>query len=179
MSLSKDIKNAMIKESESSKFDELSQISGLEADEIRTRLKGLNFKAYIDIMKALTNRDEETIKSILGVDETNEAYNMGGTLAPDEMRMQRGAPAKQPEVSPADKSKQSIRAMQQLGAKNLGGKSAQQTALAIQSAEQGKTLNTNQKDIMSIQAQNIEALASDPRTAAQFRNLLNKIGQGK
>ena len=67
--------------------------------------------------------------------------------------------------------------MQRLGRNNLGGATGQQAADAVDKAGQGKALSPIQRKAMAAQASSVEKLASDPRTAAQFRNLLNKINK--
>lgn len=110
-------------------------------------------------------------------------YNQGGTMSPGEMR---GAQAQQQaaqqqqgqDASPQNKTKKA-QAMQRLGKKNLGGATAQQAADALDKAGQGKTLTPIQRKAMAQQAASVDALAADPKTATQFRNLLNKLNQGK
>jgi tripartite-type tricarboxylate transporter receptor subunit TctC len=67
--------------------------------------------------------------------------------------------------------------MQRLGKQNLGGATGQQAADAVDKASQGKTLTPVQRKAMAAQATSVDKLASDPRTATQFRNLLNKINK--
>lgn len=110
-------------------------------------------------------------------------YNQGGTMSPGEMR---GAQAQQSaaqqqqgqDTSPQNKTKKA-QAMQRLGKKNLGGATAQQAADALDKAGQGKTLTPIQRKAMAQQAASVDQLAADPKTATQFRNLLNKLNQGK
>ncbi len=110
-------------------------------------------------------------------------YNQGGTMSPGEMR---GAKAQQSaaqqqqgqDTSPQNKTKKA-QAMQRLGKKNLGGATAQQAADALDKAGQGKTLTPIQRKAMAQQAASVDQLAADPKTATQFRNLLNKLNQGK
>jgi len=110
-------------------------------------------------------------------------YNQGGTMSPGEMR---GAQAQQQaaqqqqgqDTSPQNKTKKA-QAMQRLGKKNLGGATAQQAADALDKAGQGKTLTPIQRKAMAQQAASVDQLAADPKTATQFRNLLNKLNQGK
>jgi hypothetical protein len=68
--------------------------------------------------------------------------------------------------------------LQRLGRKNLGGATAQQAADAIDKAMAGQPLTPIQRQAMAHQSQNLDALASNPKTAMQFRNLLNKLNQG-
>tara|TARA_B100001094_G_scaffold253149_1_gene251442 strand:- start:15876 stop:16757 length:882 start_codon:yes stop_codon:yes gene_type:complete len=110
-------------------------------------------------------------------------YNQGGTMSPGEMRgaqAQQSAAAQQQgqDTSPQNKTKKA-QAMQRLGKKNLGGATAQQAADALDKAGQGKTLTPIQRKAMAQQAASVDQLAADPKTATQFRNLLNKLNQGK
>lgn len=105
-------------------------------------------------------------------------YNQGGTMSPGEMR---GAQAQsqaqgqsQGDTNPQNKTKKA-QAMMRLGKKNLGGATAQQAADALDKAGQGKTLTPIQRKAMAQQAASVDALAQDPKTATQFRNLLNKL----
>ena len=68
-------------------------------------------------------------------------------------------------------------AMQRLGKKALGGISGQQAAKALDRAEQGKALTPVQRFAMAQQAKSVDALASNPKTAVQFRSLLNKLNK--
>ena len=108
-----------------------------------------------------------------------EAYSGGGTLSPGEMRARKTGMQTEPEASagvttsPAAKAQ----AMSRLGKNNLGGATAQQAADALSKAGEGKPLTPIQRKAMAQQASSVDALASDPRTATQFRNLLNKLNQ--
>lgn len=102
-------------------------------------------------------------------------YNQGGTMSPDEMRMaQAQAQQSQGQNNPQNKTKKA-QAMMRLGKKNLGGATAQQAADALDKAGQGKPLTPIQRKAMAQQAASVDQLAGDPRTATQFRNLLNKL----
>jgi len=109
-------------------------------------------------------------------------YNQGGTMSPGEMRgaqaQQSAAQQQGQDSSPQNKTKKA-QAMQRLGKKNLGGATAQQAADALDKAGQGKTLTPIQRKAMAQQAASVDQLAQDPKTATQFRNLLNKLNQGK
>lgn len=116
-------------------------------------------------------------------DEVQE-YNTGGTMSPGEMRAQSAGAQQaqqQPgqEMNPQNKTKKA-QAMMRLGKKNLGGATAQQAADALDKAGQGKALTPIQRKAMAQQAASVDQLAADPKTATQFRNLLNKLNnQGK
>ena len=75
--------------------------------------------------------------------------------------------------SPQNKTKKA-QAMMRLGKKNLGA-TAQQAADALDKAGQGKPLTPIQRKAMAQQAASVDQLAQDPKTATQFRNLLNKL----
>jgi hypothetical protein len=103
-------------------------------------------------------------------------YNQGGTMSPGEMRASQGQGQAQSQgaTNPQNKTKKA-QAMMRLGKKNLGGATAQQAADALDKAGQGKTLTPIQRKAMAQQAASVDALAQDPKTATQFRNLLNKL----
>ena len=105
--------------------------------------------------------------------ELSEAYSMGSQGPEAE---------EQPVQSQADGLKDIQRmknlrtqAMQRLGRDNLGGATAQQTATAIDKAEQGVALTPIQRQAMAHQAANLDNLAINPDTRIQFRNLLNRL----
>jgi len=108
-------------------------------------------------------------------------YSQGGTqgtMTPGEMRgakAQAGAQQGQ-EMTPQNKTKKA-QAMMRLGKKNLGGATAQQAADALDKAGQGKPLTPIQRKAMAQQAASVDQLAADPKTATQFRNLLNKLNR--
>ena len=107
-------------------------------------------------------------------------YNQGGTMSPDEMRMaqaQAQAQQSQGQNNPQQNKTKKAQAMMRLGKKNLGGATAQQAADALDKAGQGKPLTPIQRKAMAQQAASVDQLAADPRTATQFRNLLNKLRQ--
>ena len=108
-------------------------------------------------------------------------YSQGGTqgtMTPGEMRgaqAQAGAQQGQ-ETTPQNRTKKA-QAMMRLGKKNLGGATAQQAADALDKAGQGKPLTPIQRKAMAQQAASVDQLAADPKTATQFRNLLNKLNK--
>ena len=109
-----------------------------------------------------------------------EEYSSGGTvgtMSPGEQRAAQAQQAQQANNPLADRNKKT-QALQRLGRKNLGGATAQQAADAIDKAQQGEPLTPIQRKAMAHQSQNLDALASNPKTAMQFRNLLNKLNQG-
>ena len=257
MSLKDDIQNAM-KESSTTlintRLRNIADMTGMQDDEVRQKLKDMPFEKYVDLMRALRDVDAETAKSILvgDIDEgfkdmavgaamlgalgsgvaglnamndpsdnhiyqamtyaaqqgderaeeiadnfmlyadeapssisgwvnankelvakfkkkTDEAYSGGGTLSPSEMRAQQSG-----QSAGASKA-QKTQAMQRLGSKNLGGATAAQSSDALDKASQGKPLTPVQRKAMAQQADSVSKLASDPKTATQFRNLLNKL----
>jgi len=110
-------------------------------------------------------------------------YNTGGTMSPGEMRASQGqaqaqaqAQGQQADTAPGAKTKKAQN-MMRLGKKNLGGATAQQAADALDKAGQGKPLTPIQRKAMAQQAASVDQLAADPKTATQFRNLLNKLNQ--
>ena len=50
---------------------------------------------------------------------------------------------------------------------------------ALDKAGQGKPLTPIQRKAMAQQAASVDQLAGDPKTATQFRNLLNKLNKGQ
>lgn len=106
-------------------------------------------------------------------------YNQGGTMSPGEMRgAQAQADGQQgQEMNPQQSKTKKAQAMMRLGKKNLGGATAQQAADALDKAGQGKPLTPIQRKAMAQQAASVDQLAADPKTATQFRNLLNKLNQ--
>jgi len=177
MSLRKDIEKSMFVEMKGTRIESIAELIGADIQTTQARMKELGFKEYVDLMRALRDQDEYTAKQIMGMsDDVEEAYNMGGTVAPGQMRQQQQADAEDEESSMLSKQKKTM-AMQRLGRKNFGGSTAQQAAAAVDQAQQGKALTPIQRKAMAAQAANMDALASDPRTAQQFRNLLNKLNR--
>lgn len=186
MDLGNKIKMSMMSESIEKNYEELSQLTGIKIEDVRKKMKSISFTNYIDIMNALKKQDVDTLKGLLGV--TLE-YNMGGTVSPAEMRAQKGQPigkaasqsvgATQPEVDPRQAQLQRTMAMQKLGKKNLGGATAQQAATAIDAAANARPLTPIQRKTLATQAASVDALAQDPRTASQFRQLLNRLNKGQ
>ena len=110
-----------------------------------------------------------------------QEYNTGGTMSPGEMRASQQGQAmaqSQGDNNPQNKTKKA-QAMMRLGKKNLGGATAQQAADALDKAGQGKPLTPIQRKAMAQQAASVDQLAGDPKTATQFRNLLNKLNRGQ
>lgn len=174
MTQKNDTKITSLLEGYNTRLNNLADMIDKSEDEVADRIKTLDFRDYVDLMRTLRDFDEDKAKEILGY--VDEAYSTGGTLSPSEMRSS-GATQKQTAPSAGSSVQKKAQAMQKLGKKNLGGQSAQQTAKAMDQAEQGKTLNPQQKKAMAAQAMNMDKLASDPKTAAQFRSLLNRINK--
>ena len=179
MGLKDDITNAM-KESPNAlintRLRNIADMVNKNEDDVRDKMKALDFVDYVDLMRALRDQDVEAAERILGFDDMEEAYSQGSTMSPGEMRaakagqQQQQAPMK---TSPAQKTQ----AMSRLGTKNLGGATAQQAADALSKAGEGKPLTPVQRKAMASQASSVDALASDPRTATQVRKLLNKLNR--
>jgi hypothetical protein len=168
MGLREDITNAMT-ETYNTRLNNIADMVGRSEDEIREKMKNLDFRDYVDLMRALRDFDKDAAKEILGL--VDEAYSTGsqgsgGSMSPGEMKAQK-------QQSPAAKAQ----AMQRLGRDNLGGATAAQAADALSKAGEGKPLTPIQRKAMASQASSVDALASDPRTASQFRNLLNKLNR--
>ena len=171
----------VMSESIEDRYEELSKLSGQKIDVVRQHMRRLSFKEYIDVMTALQKQDEAKIKEIFN---PVLEYNMGGTLSPADMRASNGQATgttqqKSSPTNPPAKQNQQQRtaAMGKLGTKNLGGVSASQTASAIGAAIDSKPLTPIQKQAMANQAAQVDALAQDPKTASQFRQLLNRLGK--
>ena len=175
MGLKDDITNAM-KESPSAlintRLRNIADMVNKNEDDIREKMKSLEFTDYVDLMRALRDKDVETAERILGFDDVEEAYSQGSTMSPAEMRARKAG-----QQEPATSSAQKTQAMSRLGTKNLGGATAAQAADALSKAGEGKPLTPVQRKAMASQASSVDALASDPRTATQFRNLLNKLNK--
>lgn len=168
MTLRKDIEKAMLNETATpynTRLANIADMAGASEDDVRERMKSLDFPDYVNLMRSLRDRDEQAIKELLGL--VREAYSGGGTVSPSEMRANKASAP----------SAQKAQSTQRLGRNNLGGATGQQAADAVDKAGQGKALSPIQRKAMAAQASSVEKLASDPRTAAQFRNLLNKINK--
>lgn len=185
MSLKDDIENAM-NEGYGDRISSIGDLVDLSRDEVMRMIKNIDFKDWVDLLRALRDQDRESAREILGV--TME-YNMGGTRSPAEMRAAKAqdkqqATAQDSEMvalEPTDSQVQQKRtqAMQRLGRNNLGGATAQQAASALGSAEKAKPLTPIQRKALATQAAQVDALASDPKTAMQFRQLLNRLNSGR
>ncbi|MDA9993079.1 hypothetical protein N9E09_00250 [bacterium] len=178
MGLKNDIENAMVTETYNTKLTNIADLVGANDSDVKDRMKTLDFGNYVNLMRALRDQDSDTAKEILGF-SVEEAYSTGSTLSPGEMRGQKAqssasAPAADAQTDNATMSKKAA-AMQRLGKKNLGGVTGQQAASALDKAEQGKALTPMQRKAMAAQASSVDKLASDPKTAQQFRSLLNKL----
>jgi hypothetical protein len=174
MSLREEITNAMSETATTynTRLNNIADMAGASEDDVRERMKSLAFTDYVELMRALRDRNEDAIKNILGLVREEYAGRNGtqGSLSPSEMRSQG---TQKPQAGTAQKAQ----AMQRLGKQNLGGATGQQAADAVDKASQGKTLTPVQRKAMAAQATSVDKLASDPRTATQFRNLLNKINK--
>ena len=185
MSLKNQIKRAMFNEGIEDRMQDIASLIDMPIEDVDKRLKTLSFSDYVEVMTSLRQKNEDTIKRIMGLD-VDEAYSMGsqgtrGTIAPG------GAPGEEeeevtgavnmPMTSQDNQKIKSTRtqAMQRLGRDNLGGATAQQTADAMDKAGQGKALTPIQRRSMAAQTQNLDALATNPQTRMQFKNLLNKL----
>jgi len=183
MSLKDSIENVMLTESYNTRLTGIADLVGASDDDVRNRMKTLDFGKYIELMRALRDRNENAAKEVLGF-SLDEEYSTGSqgtrtSLTPGEMKGMQQSQAQQQQGDDADPSTMSkkAQAMQRLGKKALGGISGQQAAKALDRAEQGKALTPVQRFAMSQQAKSVSALANDPKTAQQFRNLLNKLNK--
>ena len=185
MSLKNQIKRAMFNEGIEDRMQDIASLIDMPVEDVDKRLKTLSFSDYVEVMTSLRQKNEDTIKHIMGLD-VDEAYSTGsqgnqGTVAPGEEEEEAAAAAAgtvnmEPTTLDNQKIKSTrIQAMQRLGRDNLGGASAQQTADAMDKANQGKALTPIQRQAMAHQAQNLDNLAGNPDTRNQFKNLLNKL----
>ena len=182
MSLKIQIKRAMFSEGIEDRMQDIATLIDMPVEDVDKRLKTLSFADYIEVMTSLRQKNEDTIKRIMGLD-VDEAYSTGsqgsgGTIAPDEEEEEEIAgTVDMPTTSQDNQKVKSARtqAMQRLGRDNLGGATAQQTADAMDKAGQGKALTPIQRRSMAAQTQNLDNLATNPQTRMQFKNLLNKL----
>ncbi len=178
MGLKDNIENAMFTETYNTKLANIADLVGETDIDVKARMKTLDFGNYVNLMRALRDQNEDDAKKILGFG-VEEAYSGGSTLSPAEMRGQQASSAATmggQQTSSKELSKKAA-AMQRLGKNNLGGVTGQQAASALDKAEQGKTLTPLQRKAMAAQATSVDQLASNPKTAQQFRSLLNKLNK--
>lgn len=181
MSLKDDIEKEMMKENYGDRISSIADLVGLERDEVLARVEDIRFKDYVDLLRALRDQDADSARQALGI--TSEAYNMGGTRSPGEMRAAKSQDQAQAQVAdqevaePTDAQLQTQRTqnMQRLGRNNLGGATAQQVAKAMGAAAEAKPLTPIERKALANQAAQVDALAGDPKTAPQFRQLLNRL----
>jgi len=182
MSLKIQIKRAMFSEGIEDRMQDIASLIDMPVEDVDKRLKTLSFSDYVEVMTSLRQKNEDTIKRIMGLD-VDEAYSTGsqgsgGTIAPDEEEEEEATGTVTMPSNALDNQKiKSARtqAMQRLGRDNLGGATAQQTADAMDKAGQGKALTPIQRRSMAAQTQNLDNLATNPQTRMQFKNLLNKL----
>lgn len=179
MSLKDDIEKAM-NESYGDRISSIAELVGVQRDEVMKMIKNIDFKDWVDLLRALRDQDSEVAREILGI--ATEAYNMGGTRSPAEMRAAKAQQAAAQDnemvaLEPTDSQLQQQRTqnMQRLGRNNLGGATAQQVSKAIGTAAQAKPLTPIERKALATQAAQVDALAADPKTAPQFRQLLNRL----
>jgi hypothetical protein len=183
MSLKIQIKKAMFSEGIEDRMQDIATLIDMPVEDVNKRLKTLSFADYVEVMTSLRQKNEDTIKRIMGLD-VDEAYSTGsqgsgGTIPPGEEEEEEEAAGtvNMPTTSQDNQKIKSARtqAMQRLGRDNLGGATAQQTADAMDKAGQGKALTPIQRRSMAAQTQNLDNLATNPQTRMQFKNLLNKL----
>jgi hypothetical protein len=164
-------------------MQDIATLIDMPVEDVNKRLKTLSFADYVEVMTSLRQKNEDTIKRIMGLD-VDEAYSTGsqgsgGTIPPGEEEEEEEAAGtvNMPTTSQDNQKIKSARtqAMQRLGRDNLGGATAQQTADAMDKAGQGKALTPIQRRSMAAQTQNLDNLATNPQTRMQFKNLLNKL----
>lgn len=184
MGLKDSIENVMLAETYNTRLTGIADLVGASDDDVRNRMKTLDFGKYVELMRALRDGDENAAKEVLGF-SIDEAYSTGSqgtrtSLTPGEMKGIQQAQAQEnlpTQDSSASAMAKKAQAMQRLGKKALGGISGQQAAKALDRAEQGKALTPVQRFAMAQQAKSVDALASNPKTAVQFRSLLNKLNK--
>jgi hypothetical protein len=187
MSLKNQIKRAMFNEGVEDRMQDIASLIDMPVKDVDKRLKTLSFSDYVEVMTSLKNKNEDTIKRIMGLD-VDEAYSTGsqgrnGTIAPgqqasgEEEEAETTGTVDMPTTSQDNQKIKTARtqAMQRLGREHLGGATAQQTAAAMDRAGKGEALTPIQRKSMASQTQNLDNLASNPQTRMQFKNLLNKL----
>lgn len=189
MSLEVQIKRAMFSEGIEDRIQDIASLIDMPVEDVDKRLKTLSFSDYVEVMTSLRHKNEDTIKRIMGLDVDEATYGSQaiprapgstGTVAPGEEEEEEIAATGTVNMEPTTLDNQKIKStriqsMQRLGRDNLGGASAQQTADAMDKANQGKPLTPIQRQAMAHQAQNLDNLAGNPDTRNQFKNLLNKL----
>jgi hypothetical protein len=179
VSLKNEIEKEMFTEGREDRMQDIASLIGVSVEDVDKRLKTLTFSDYIEVMTALKTKNKDTITRIMGLDEAYSTGSQGtqGTIAPDEEEEEATGAVNMPTTSQDNQKVKSARtqAMQRLGRDNLGGATAQQTADAMDKAGQGKALTPIQRRSMAAQTQNLDALATNPQTRMQFKNLLNKL----
>jgi hypothetical protein len=177
MGLKDDIERSMLTETYNTRLANIADLVGANEDDVRGRMKTLDFKKYVDLMRALRDQNKSEAQEILGLG-MDEAYSTGGTLSPGEMKGQQAAQQQAAASMPDPKTRaQKVQGMAKLGKKNIGNVTPNQAASALDKASAGQPLTPVQRQAMAQQAQSVGALASDPKTAVQFRNLLNKLNK--
>jgi hypothetical protein len=178
MSLKDEIEKSMLTETYNTRLSNIADLVGETNDDVRDRMKTLDFKYYVDLMRALRDRDENAAKEILGYG-MDEAYSAGGTLSPSQTKANRAGANAQPQqdAPTGPTTAQKTQGMARLGKDNLGGATPNQAVTALDKAGQGQPLTPIQRKAMAQQANSVSQLASDPKTATQFRTLLNKLNK--
>lgn len=183
MSLKDEIENAMLLESYGDRISSIASLVDMQRDDVLKMIKNIDFSDWVDLLRALRDQDADAAKAALLPSQENiEEYNMGGTRSPAEMRAAKAAQQQQaePEMpTQQQRIQRSTQGMQRLGRDNLGGVTAQQAASAVDQAAQQKPLTPMQRKALAQQASAIDALAQDPRTASQLRQLMNRLKSGR
>ena len=176
MGLKDDIERSMLTETYNTRLANIADLIGANEDDVRNRMKTLDFKKYVDLMRALRDQNKSEAQEILGIG-IGEQYSTGGTLSPGEMKGQQAAQQSASQMPDPKTRAQKVQGMAKLGKKNIGNVTPNQAASALDKASAGQPLTPIQRQAMAQQAQSVGALASDPKTATQFRNLLNKLNK--
>lgn len=184
MGLKNDIERAMLRESMSEKIQGIADLVGMPAERVTKIVNEIDFKGYIDIMKSFSEGKKGDLLALLAIHSEKgvEEATTQGTVNPNAQgnetpyQKARNNPAGNKADAKNDINK-TAQAMQRLGKRNLGQSNAQQVAQALTKSKNGEQLSAQNKDAMATQAQNIDKLASDPKTASQFRQLLNRLNK--
>jgi len=175
MGLKEDIQKSMFTETYNTRLTGIADLVGASDDDVRKRMKSLGFKEYVDLMRALRDQNKSEAQEILGLG-IGEQYSTGGTLSPGEMKGRQQAAQAQQMPDPKTRA-QTVQGMAKLGKNNIGDVTPNQAASALDKASAGQPLTPIQRKAMAQQAASVGALASDPKTAPQFRSLLNKLNK--
>ena len=76
MGLKDSIENVMLAETYNTRLTGIADLVGSSDDDVRDRMKTLDFGKYVELMRALRDRDATAAKEVLGF-SIDEAYSTG------------------------------------------------------------------------------------------------------